>query len=174
MRHGLAAALVGIVLIAPLSGARAQDGQSCAPGSATLPAELAGWSSRRPIVAADEASGLRTATLEIDSAADATLKSTAEVRYVTRPEKPGGSVSYGGLFNFTIDRAGTYRVALGSGAWIDILKGKALITSTAHGHGPDCSGIRKMVDFPLTPGRYTLQIAANGEPTLPLMIARLP
>lgn len=175
MRHGLAAALVGIVLIAPLSGTRAQqDGQSCAPGSATLSAELAGWSSRRPIVAAGEASGLRAATLEIDSAADATLKSTADVRYVTRPEKPGGSVSYGGLFNFTIDRAGTYRIALGSGAWIDVLKGQAPITSTAHSHGPDCSGIRKMVDFPLTPGRYTLQIAANGEPALSLMIARLP
>jgi homogentisate 1,2-dioxygenase len=65
-------------------------------------------------------------------------------------------------------------VALGSGAWIDVLKGKAAMASVAHGHGPDCSGIRKMVDFRLSPGRYTLQIAANGEQTLPLMIARLP
>lgn len=175
MRHGLAAALIGIALMTSPSGARAQpEGQACSAGPATLPPELAGWSSRRPIMAAGEAAGLRAATLAIGSAADATLKSTANVRYVTRPEKPGGSVSYGGLYSFTVDRAGTYRVALGSGAWINVLKGKTAITSTAHGHGPDCSGVRKMVDFPLTPGRYTLQIAGNGEPTLPLMIARLP
>jgi hypothetical protein len=31
-----------------------------------------------------------------------------------------------------------------------------------------------MVDFPLKPGRYTLQIAANGTPDLSLMVARLP
>lgn len=175
MRHGLVAALVGIALTTPLSGARAQqDGQACAGGPATIPTELAGWSSRRPITAAREASGLGTATLGIGSAVDATLKSTSEVRYVMRPEKPGGSVSYGGLFAFTVEQAGTYRVALGSGAWIDVLKGRSAVTSTAHGHGPDCSGIRKMVDFPLTRGRYTLQIAANGEPAVSLMIARLP
>jgi hypothetical protein len=175
MRHGLVAALVGIALMTLSSGAPAQqDGQACAGGPATMPTELAGWSSRRPITAASEASALSTATLGIGSAADAALRSTSEVRYLMRPEKPGGSVSYGGLFAFTVDQVGTYRVALGSGAWIDVLKGSSAVTSTAHGHGPDCSGIRKMVDFPLTPGRYTLQIAASGEPTVSLMIARLP
>lgn len=175
MRHGLVAALVGIALMTPLSYARAQqDVQGCAATPATLPPELAGWPSRRPITASSDASGLRAATLGIGSAADATLKSTGEIRYVMRPEKPGGSVSYGGLFAFTVEQAGTYRVALGSGAWVDVLKGRSAVTSTAHGHGPDCSGIRKMVDFPLTPGRYTLQIAANGEPAVSLMIARLP
>lgn len=175
MRHGLAAIGMGLALAVPLSGAPAQhDAHNCAAVSATLPADLAGWNARSPIDAASDVKGLRRATLEIGRAADASLKSTRELRYVTRPEKPGGSVSYGGLFTFTVERAGTYRVALGSGAWIDVLKGRKAVTSTAHGHGPDCSGIRKMVDFPLKPGRYTLQVAANGEPTLPLMIARLP
>jgi len=175
MYKALVAAVVGIALMTPLSDARAQqDAQGCAAGPATMPPELAGWSSRRPIVAASNASGLRAATLGIGSAADAALKSTSEVSYVMRPEKPGGSVSYGCLFAFTVDQPGIYRVALGSGAWIDVLRGKNVVASTAHGHGPDCSGIRKMVDFPLTPGRYTLQIAANGEPAVSLMIARLP
>lgn len=175
MRHGIVAALVAIALMTSFSDARAQqDVKGCAAGPATMPPELLGWSSRGPIAASSDASGLRAATLAIGSAADATLKSTSEVHYVTRPEKPGGSVSYGGLFVFTVEQAGTYRVALGSGAWIDVLRGRTAVASTAHGHGPDCSGIRKMVDFPLTPGRYTLQIAANGEPKLSLMIARLP
>lgn len=174
MRHGLVVALVGIAMMMPSSDARAQqDVQGCAAGPATMPPELAGWPSRRPITASSDASGLRAATLEIGSAVDAMLKSISEVRYPIRPEKPGGSVSHGGLFAFTVKQAGTYRVALGSEAWIDVLRGKDAVASAAHGHGPDCSGIRKMVDFPLTPGRYTLQIAANGEPKLSLMIGRL-
>jgi hypothetical protein len=31
-----------------------------------------------------------------------------------------------------------------------------------------------MVDFPLQPGRYVVQIAANGALMLPIMVARLP
>ena len=50
----------------------------------------------------------------------------------------------------------------------------AAAVSVAHGRGPACSGIRKMVDFALEPGLYVLQIAGNGGPSLPVMIARLP
>ncbi len=175
MRPAFVTALIAIALASPSSNAAAQEtGAGCADNSAMLPPELAAWSSRQPIMAASDVTGLPAATLAIGSAIDAALKPTADVHYLTRPAKPGGSVDYGGLFDFTVERQGTYRVALGSGAWIDVLKGKSPVSSTAHGHGPDCSGIRKMVDFPLTPGRYTLQVAASGEPMLTLLIAELP
>jgi hypothetical protein len=32
------------------------------------------------------------------------------------------------------------------------------VKSVTHGHGPACSGIRKMVEFEVTQGRYQLQI----------------
>ncbi|KQX25910.1 homogentisate 1,2-dioxygenase [Sphingomonas sp. Root50] len=138
------------------------------------PAEMAGWTGRTPLVAASDAGQLSMATLAIGRGVDAALSPTADMRYVVRPEKPGGSVSHGGLFGFTIAAAGTYRIAIGSGAWIDVLREGKAVESTAHGHGPACSGIRKMVDFTLRPGRYVLQIAANGSPTLPLLLTRLP
>jgi hypothetical protein len=97
-----------------------------------------------------------------------------EVRYPHRPEKPGGSVSYGGLVRIDVPAAGTYRVALSSAAWVDLVRGGNAVTSVKHGHGPDCSGIRKMVDYPLQPGRYTLQISANGEQAITVLVARLP
>lgn len=50
----------------------------------------------------------------------------------------------------------------------------AAVVSVGHGRGPACSGVRKMVDFALEPGRYVLQIAGNGGQSLPVMIARLP
>jgi hypothetical protein len=163
----------------PLAGVSAQDMASppaaaCPATPAPLPAALAGWSSRTPLAAAAEPAKIDAATLVPGQAVDATLVSTADVHYAQRPEKPGGSVSYGGMFGFTVTDKGLYRVALGSGAWIDMLQDGKPLPSAAHGHGPDCSGIRKMVDFTLEPGRYVLQIAANGSRALPILLTRLP
>lgn len=146
----------------------------CPAGAPSLPPELSDWATRTPLVAATDDAGLAAAQIEMGKGADATLKLSPDVHYPVRPEKPGGSVGYGGLFGLTVKRAGTYRVALGSAAWIDVLAGKRAVASTAHGHGPACSGIRKMVDFPLKAGRYTVQIATSGTPDLALMVVKLP
>lgn len=103
-----------------------------------------------------------------------TLLATPVVKYSLRPEKPGGSASHGGLLGVDIARAGTYRVALSSGAWIDMVKQGKAETSVAHGHGPECTGARKMGDFTLTPGSHTLQLGANGDAQITVLVARLP
>ena len=102
------------------------------------------------------------------------LLPTPKVTYPLRPEKPGGSVSYGGLARFTVEQSGTWRVALGTGAWVDVVKDGQAAISIAHGHGPQCSGVRKMVDYDLSPGTYTLQLAANGSDSIGLLVTRLP
>jgi hypothetical protein len=141
---------------------------------AELPAALADWRDPLPMQAAsDEKSASRT-VLEPGSAVTLALRPTPAVAYPLRPAKPGGSGSHGGLASFTVREAGTWRVALGSGAWVDVVKGGKAESSTAHGHGPECSGIRKMVDFGLKPGRYTLQIAASGQEKLTVLVTRLP
>lgn len=137
--------------------------------------ELSSWPQQTPLAATGTMPGLPSATLVVGKAALVTLLPTPQVKYPLRPEKPGGSVSYGGLLGFDVAEAGTYRVALGTGAWIDVVgdDGKA-IASTGHGHGPDCTGIRKVVDFPLAPGSHTLQIAASASPEIGLLVVRLP
>jgi hypothetical protein len=165
--------LIAALLSLP-GAAQAQHASACTIIEA-LPVELAGWDSAHGTVeAAVDAEALKAATLPTGHRIDAALKPTSDVRYIARPEKPGGSVSYGGMFNFRAETDGTYRVALGSAAWIDVLNGETAVVSTAHGHGPVCSGIRKIVDFPLKAGPYTLQIAANGKSTAQVMVARLP
>jgi hypothetical protein len=57
---------------------------------------------------------------------------------------------------------------------VDVIREGAAVPSVAHGHGPACTGIRKMVDFDLASGAYTLQLAGNASATLPLMLVRLP
>ncbi len=144
--------------------------QAACTAQAGLAAPFASWSSRRALAAAGSLEDLGTARLTLGTAVDAQLLPTGAVRYPLRPEKPGGSVSHGGLFSFHVASPGRYRVALGSAAWIDVVGGGQALVSVAHGHGPACSGIRKIVDFTLAPGDYTLQVSANAEATMGLLV----
>lgn len=168
---------VGCVLLASMALAGPVLAQERLPVCAAPVAptgDLAAWASPADRTAAADMAGLPAATLAIGEAARVKLLPTPAVRYPLRPEKPGGSVGFGGLVRLHVTTPGTYRVALGSGAWIDLVAGGEAVVSTAHGHGPDCSGIRKMVDFPLETGDYTLQIAANGADAITVLAVKLP
>ena len=156
---------------APAMQAAPQARPACPATPAPLPAGLKGWARRQPVRAAGTA---RTATvLPVGSGVAATLLPSVGIAYAAPLRKPDRAGASGGLFAFTVATAGRYRVALGAGAWVDVLSGATVIASAAHGHGPDCSGVRKMVDFDLKPGRYILQIAGSDMAELPMMVARL-
>ena len=160
--------------LASVSATAQETAQPCAAQDAALPKEMSGWSSKSDIATATGAQDLTKAELALGHAANLSLHHTREVQYAAQPAKPGGSVAYGGLAGLTVKDAGTYRIGLSSGAWIDVVKGDALTRSTAHGHGPACSTIRKIVDFPLQPGQYVIQISANADPAIALMVWRQP
>lgn len=81
--------------------------------------------------------------------------------------KRGGTAA---LLSFTVAKAGVYQIGLGSGAWIDVVSGGKALGSVAHGHGPICTGLRKIVDFELAPGRYALQLSGIKAATIRVMI----
>jgi hypothetical protein len=175
MRFILAVAACGVLLALPPAGVAQEDRGPAAKCDVAVqpPPPLAGWNSKADITAATKEDGLSVATLSIDQAAAVTLHGTREVSYVMQPDKPGGSVAHGGLLAVVIDKAGTYQVSLSSGAWIDLVRDGKSIISSAHAPGPACTGIRKTVQFPLTPGRYVLQISANADPTIAVMVSRV-
>lgn len=142
---------------------------ACPATPAALPPELAGWSAHQPVAAA-----ATPATLTIGKGARATLLPAGVVRLAVPITKPQAADARAGLFAFTVPTAGRYRVALSAGAWIDVVQDGKALASVAHGHGPACSPVKKMVDFDLVPGRYLLQIVGSSSPTLDLMVARLP
>lgn len=165
----------GLALAAPAAFAQTQPDAACALGVETgLPPELAAWSAKSPLAAATSVADLPKALLAPGQAYVAALSPTLEVAYAVQPEKPGGTVSKGGLFSLKVETAGSYVIALGTGAWIDVLKDGAAQRSTAHGRGPACSTVRKMVTFDLSPGDYVIQISANAQAELPIMVARKP
>jgi hypothetical protein len=156
------------------SPSMARQTTDCPAGVVAPPAELADWSSREPATSATDPGALETATLVVGDAVDLALHPTPSVRYALSPERPGEPASHGGLATFVVDRAGVYRVALGAGAWVDVVRDGHALASVNHGHGPACSGIRKMVDFELTPGAYGLQVAGSATPAIAVVVARLP
>ncbi|NIJ38495.1 hypothetical protein FHR22_003206 [Sphingopyxis panaciterrae] len=165
--------LAGLALLAPSSGALAAE-PDCTAGAPALPPELAAWGTRDAVTAAVDAAGAATGPITIGRAVDASLQPAAAVDFAAAPGKAGEGESRAGLLGFTVETAGNYRVALGAGAWVDVIQAGTALASTAHGHGPQCSGIRKMVDFSLTPGTYLLQIAASATPSIAVMVAKLP
>ncbi len=67
---------------------------------------------------------------------------------------------------------GTYRVALEHKGWIDVLEAGRSLASSKHGHGPACTGIRKMVDFRLKRGRHVLRLSKLAEDEVRVLITR--
>ncbi len=161
------------ILVPQLAQAADETPVCTAPGS--LPAGMAGWATPVALNAAATVAGLGMAGVTLGQAAKVHLLQTPAVTYPLRPAKPGGSVSYGGLLQVAVPTHGTYRVAQDSPAWIDLVSaGGTAVDSIAHGHGPACTGVRKMVDFVLEPGVYTLQISATGSADGEFMVLRLP
>lgn len=170
----LALAALVMMCAAP---AVAQEHDHDAPACATqapLPAGMGDWGGTAAIGTAPSPEHAAHVSLTLGKGYEARLAKKAKVTFSVEPEKPGGSVSYSGLFSFTIPEAGNYTVGLGTAAWIDVLEdGKALEPST-FGHGPQCTSIRKMVTFAMKPGLHVLQVAGNGAETLKLMVAKAP
>lgn len=174
---GLSRAVLAAGLIAGLiAGAEAQTPAQPAPQCGAIDQSLGdgleAWRSKADMSAASSASELAKAELKVGAAAKVALLSTPKVEYPAPPEKPGGSVSHGGLLAFTVSEPGTYRVALSTPAWVEVVKDGKTVQSGAFGHGPECSSIRKIVEFPLTAGAHVLELAANADKTTDVLIVR--
>lgn len=162
------AALAGLIAVsAPM-----QDSADprCATIRPAFPAELAGWSTRAPLVAGT--APRNAPVLLVGRGADVSLAPGDQLQPVAAPGRAPEAGTSGGLLMFQVARAGTYRVALGGPAWIDVVRRGRALASTGHGHGPACTGIRKIVDFRLAPGRYVLQLTGSVATSLPVLIGR--
>lgn len=142
--------------------------QSAAPAPASVctatvapPAGLEAWNTISAITMGPIAIGQGTGLMLV--AADKVAFAPAP----GRAPKPG---TLGGVYSFNVATAGTYRIALDAGAWIDIVGHGKLVEPVAHTEGQPCSGIRKIVDFTLAPGRYVLQLSGAKEAATRVLI----
>ncbi len=165
----MCAAAFALTALTAAGAASAQDagaGEDCAA--------YAGWEARGALKAAPAAYDLPVARVNIGRPVEAALSPVESVTFPVPPERwpePGG---YAGLIGLTAPVAGTYRVSLGEGAWVDMTDAEgALLPAAAFGHGPDCEGPVKVVEFVLSPGDYTIQISGAPRPAIALMASRV-
>jgi hypothetical protein len=131
----------------------------------------AGWGGNETLTSATASAEFGAARLNLSQAASVTLHPVSEVRFAAPPAKRGDASSYGGMLELDAREAGTYQVSLSAGAWIDMLKDGMEISSTAHAHDAGCSDLRKIVSFPLTPGRYVIQLSGNKDATIRVLVS---
>ncbi|MEG3182301.1 hypothetical protein [Sphingomonas sp. LT1P40] len=128
----------------------------CTATDVGLAANLSGWTTPATAFGVNKA-----VTLE--------ARDVSKLTGVPAGTKPGGAVMIG----FRIEAAGRYGIAPDQRVWIDVVPGVAggeALKSTAHGHGPKCSTIRKIVRFDLKPGVYRLYVTGLEKPEARVML----
>ena len=143
----------------PAAASAAPAAQSC-PAAPVLPPELADWArntSSKTIYAYGADLGADWSPLGA-ARTELPLHKFESLRYGIAPERKPDVYKFGGMIPIDVKKAGRLVVALDASAWIDLVRDGAVVKSLTHGHGPACSGIRKMVEFDVTQGRYQLQI----------------
>lgn len=132
----------------------------CAAAPA-LPAALAGWGRSAELQAIDrgDPAALAASLPLAGNRTTVSLHPMSGVEFEVAPAKAVQSDRYGGMIRVDVAKAGRLRVALGERAWMDLVRAGSVVASVEHGHGPSCSGIRKIVAFDVEPGAYVLQIA---------------
>lgn len=160
--------------MSPVALAQQHDHETppCGAMDVTLPAGLEDWNGGATIRTG--AAPSNSSDLQLGKGYEATIAKRDSVAFAIAPEKPGGSVSYSGVFAFTVPEAGNYAVALSSAAWIDVVEDGKALEPLSFGHGPACTTIRKIVVYPLKPGRHLLQVAGNGGESATLLVAKQP
>ena len=150
------------------SPAMAQPAEpSCANIRAALPSELAGWSQQTPVSAGVKAG--EGATLEVGHAALVSLHPAKHLAFKT----DGAADANGGTLALAVTKAGTYRVALGEAASIDLIADGKAVTIAARAAGPRCTGVKRLVDFTLKPGNYTVQLSGSAADSVALLVVRV-
>jgi hypothetical protein len=164
----VAAALLPLLLAAPAAAQDPATDPACMNVRVALPPELAGWSQQVPVSAGVKPG--EGATISVGQAAIVSLHPAKHLALAPTPKAADGN---GGTLSLPITTAGTYRVALGGNAWVDVVQHGKALTSAAHAHGPKCTGVGKIVSFRLAPGNYTIQLSGSDSANMTLLVGKV-
>ncbi len=141
---------------------------TCAAMDKAVPAPWTEWTAPGALLGGSTLGA--AGKLVVGHAYTAALAASPGVTYIVPLNKPAAPETFAGLFTLNVDKAGTYSIALSEGAWIDVAPvAGPVLSSVSHAHGPECTTIRKVVDFALQPGAYVVQV--SGATRSPVVIA---
>jgi len=155
-----------IALLAGALSCPAADAPDCSGFGWDMSRELALFAQAgHPISAASHASA--APRVDLDTLYIVTLAPRADVAFAHPPGKVvGGDAGTAGLLVFHPARAGSYRITLDAGMWIDAVNGDRLIDSTGFRGRAPCGTIHKSVEWSLPAEDVVVQI--SGPATAPI------
>lgn len=133
------------------TGAMAQDVSPCPP-----PAAFKAWA--KP----------SSSALVPGRSTDLSLKLTT--KFSRTPGKLPKAGTYGAMVPLIVPKPGPYLIALDVPAWIDVVQSGTVIPSIDHERAEQCTGIHKIVRFPLAAGPHIVQISGSPNAKARIMI----
>jgi hypothetical protein len=114
--------------------------------------------------------------LAMDRLYELKLARQSEVHFAAPPGRPSPSDgSYGTLLHLRVPQPGTYRIALDSKVWVDVLADGAALAAGDFTGRPGCSAPHKIVEFVLPAGKtLILQLSGATTATVRLSVTRAP
>lgn len=176
-RRAIPSSLVAIILMSFVTVGVAHEPQAQACGAASPDVALELAVMRSPAIPVTAVSGKDSPlpALALDKHYAINLIAQSEVAFRAKPGRAARNESpRGGLLSFEVPAAGRYRISITSRHWIDLIDGRAVLTSAAH-HGPACELLHKIVEFDLPAARpLTLQLSGRDDAIIGLAITVSP
>ncbi|HEY0145895.1 MAG: hypothetical protein WDN29_04840 [Methylovirgula sp.] len=101
-----------------------------------------------------------------------TLVPQANAKLPQEPSRPPKFPdSYAGFVTLLAPAsAGTYKVTVAHGAWIDVVQDGHVLKATDHTGAVGCDGLTKSVKFDLAATPFTVEISSSTEPSVTLVV----
>src|SRR5262245_46039553 len=97
----------------------------------------------------------------------------AEAKFVLPPERqPKDPKSFAGVVQFAGGDAGTYKITLSAGAWIDVAQNGKLLKSVDFSGAVECPYVRKSVQFKIGPQPFAVQLSGVDEPAIDFVVTK--
>ncbi len=153
--------LVALLAAAP---ALAQEPTGCGSFKWPLDQERALLAKPSPI-----ASGGTLA--QTSAAVNVTLAPFAKAQLPSPPSRaPKYPDSYAGFLNAPAPQAGTYRITLAQGAWIDVIQDGQTLKSAGFTGAKGCDGLAKSVKFDLAASPYIIELSGTSAHVVALVV----
>jgi len=156
----IAIALAALVIAAP---AFAQEPDGCDKFKWPLENERAAMSSAKVVASGEEIAPAAAAKVALAPLADAKL-----------PQEPTRKPRDGTFAGFVrvaaLPKAGTYKVTMSKGGWIDVFQDGREVRSSAFSGATGCEGLRKSVKFDLSAAPALLVVTGAPDKEIAIVV----
>jgi hypothetical protein len=126
---------------------------------------------RAALTAPDRAKLASGAELAIPAGAAIDLKTTADAKLPSTPERKPKDGTFAGFARFQkAPKAGTYTVSISDYAWVDVVQDGEILKPMEFSGATDCAGIRKTMKYDLAAGPFVIQLSGVAANTISMAV----